>query len=54
MKNKPIYRLAALRFLILLLVMVFALDVPWGEAALYSAVLAAIGIGVLVWKEHVW
>ncbi len=39
-------------FLILFFVGIFALDVSWGESALYSAVLTLIGTVVYWWKNE--
>jgi hypothetical protein len=40
-------------FLILFFIGIFGLDVPWLEALLGSAVLAAVAIGAAMWQD-VW
>jgi hypothetical protein len=41
-------------FGILTLIGILALDTSWWESALFSAVLAVVGMVSLWWKEEVW
>jgi len=41
-------------FLIVLLVGYFFVELAWGEAALLSVFLTAIGVGMYWWREEGW
>ena len=52
---KSIYVIAGIIvFLILFFVFALGIHVKVGEAVLYSAVLAVVGIVALWWKQEVW
>ena len=53
-KKLLIYLIAALAiFLIVLFVGVFGVKLTWGESALLSVFLTAIGVGTYWWREEV-
>ena len=54
MKKKLLIYLGAFAriFVIILLVSVFAIQLTWGEGALLSVFLAAIGVGTYWWREE--
>ena len=53
-KKLIIYLIAALAiFLIVLFVGVFGVKLTWGESALLSVFLTAIGVGTYWWREEV-
>ena len=51
--KSPYFIAGIIIFLILFGVLLFGVKATLGESWLASAVLTAIGVGVLVWKEYV-
>jgi hypothetical protein len=51
--KSPYFIGGVLVFLILFFVLLFGVKATLGESLFASAALAAIGVGILVWKEYV-